>query len=574
MRLLPAEFFERDSPEVAPQLLNKLFVVGSMSGRISEVEAYTQDDPASHCFRGQTGRNEVMFGPAGHLYVYFIYGVHHCVNVVTGSVGNGQAVLVARSRRHKRAGPPDQGVRNRPAAERRGRDHLRRLHRPAGEPVGRPSRRHLPSRRLAAPLAPAAAGTERPWRPSRLTSTVVRMATPRSAVRPIKRPTSAGDRSPSLTEQGIARHEIRESTVAAREAKISAVRDVLRNAERRELASVAAWLQAVLDGTSPDESADLRHLVLHEDDPVFGVPPLTEDDELVDGWQDAVYPYRNLMARKSYEQQKYHLQVELLKLQSWVKETGQRLVVLFEGRDAAGKGGAIKRFMEHLNPRGARVVALEKPTDAEAGQWYFQRYVLHLPTRGEIVLFDRSWYNRAGVERVMGFCTADEYTEFMHQAPEFERNIVRSGVHLIKFWFSVSRPEQQRRFQERQRHPLKQWKLSPVDMASLDKWEEYTGAKEAMFLHTDTDDAPWTVIKSDCKKRARLNALRYVLHTMPYTNKDVDRIGPLDPLIVGQASSVFELAERNSTAQRRAKSPGSKKRGGTRTGSQVGDRAG
>jgi polyphosphate kinase 2 len=199
--------------------------------------------------------------------------------------------------------------------------------------------------------------------------------------------------------------------------------------------------------------------------------------------------------------------------------------------------------MEHLNPRGARVVALEKPTEAESGQWYFQRYVQHLPTAGEIVLFDRSWYNRAGVERVMGFCTQDEYVEFMRQVPEFERNLVRSKVHLIKFWFSVSRDEQRRRFKERRAHPLKQWKLSPVDLASLDKWEEYTRAKEAMFFYSDTHDAPWTVVKSDCKKRARLNAMRYVLHAIPYENKDLDQIGPVDPLLVGRANIVYERGE-------------------------------
>ena len=249
------------------------------------------------------------------------------------------------------------------------------------------------------------------------------------------------------------------------------------------------------------------------------------------------------MSRKAYEAQKYHLQVELLKLQAWIKDTGQRVVVLFEGRDAAGKGGTIKRFMEHLNPRGARVVALEKPTPVEQGQWYFQRYVQHLPTRGEIVLFDRSWYNRSGVERVMGFCTDDELGEFLRQAPEFERNLTRSSVHLIKFWFSVSREEQRRRFTEREKHPLKQWKLSPVDIASLDKWDEYTEAKQAMFVHTDTREAPWTVIKSDCKKRARLNAIRYVLHRLPYTDKQVDNIGPLDPLLVGRAYDVYEAGE-------------------------------
>jgi polyphosphate kinase 2 len=226
-----------------------------------------------------------------------------------------------------------------------------------------------------------------------------------------------------------------------------------------------------------------------------------------------------------------------------VSVTGQRVVVLFEGRDAAGKGEVIKRITQRLNPRVCRVVALPAPNDRERTQWYFQRYVQHLPTAGEIVLFDRSWYNRAGVERVMGFCTDDEYAEFMRQCPEFERNLVRSGIHLIKFWFSVSREEQRRRFKERGVHPLKQWKLSPVDLASLDKWDAYTQAKEAMFLHTDTSDAPWTVIKSDCKKRARLNAMRYLLLRLQYANKDAARSGTVDPLLVGRASLVAGRAE-------------------------------
>jgi polyphosphate kinase 2 len=235
--------------------------------------------------------------------------------------------------------------------------------------------------------------------------------------------------------------------------------------------------------------------------------------------------------------------VELLKLQASVRSTGARVVIIFEGRDAAGKGGTIKRFMEHLNPRGARVVALEKPSEIERGQWYFQRYIQHLPTRGEIVLFDRSWYNRAGVERVMGFCSDREYDEFMRQAPEFERHLVRSGVHLFKFWFSVSRAEQRRRFRERKLHPLKQWKLSAVDLASLDKWDDYTRAKEAIFLHCDTSDAPWTVIKSDCKKRARLNAMRFVLHRLPYDKREPSAIGAVDPLIVGRPSLVPSLGD-------------------------------
>ncbi|MBX7180524.1 MAG: polyphosphate kinase 2 [Bacteroidia bacterium] len=262
------------------------------------------------------------------------------------------------------------------------------------------------------------------------------------------------------------------------------------------------------------------------------------DEELLGNWREAEYPYKNLMSRKNYERNKYDLQVELLKLQNWVKETGSRVVILFEGRDAAGKGGTIKRFMEHLNPRGARVVALEKPTEEERGQWYFQRYIKHLPTKGEIVLFDRSWYNRAGVEKVMGFCSDKEYHEFMQQAPEFEKNIVQSGILLFKFWFSVTREEQKRRFKERENHPLKQWKLSPIDKASLGKWKEYTVAKQQMFFHTDTSDAPWIIVKSNCKKRARLNAMRYILHKVPFSNKDEMAIGKIDPLIVGRSNEL------------------------------------
>jgi len=359
------------------------------------------------------------------------------------------------------------------------------------------------------------------------------------------RRTEDGDISPDLSGAGIEHYEIDAATDGARQAKVNAVRDVLVNAQPAEMAAVARWLDAVLAGTSPDDFGVLRRVILEQDEPVFGTIPMNADDELVDHWRTGVYPYRNLMSRKAYEAQKYHLQVELLKLQSWVRESGQRVVILFEGRDAAGKGGAIKRFMEHLNPRGARVVALEKPTPVEQGQWYFQRYVQHLPTRGEVVLFDRSWYNRAGVERVMEFCTPDEVAEFLRQAPEFERNLTRSGVHLIKFWFSVSREEQRRRFRERERHPLKQWKLSPVDIASLDKWDDYTAAKQEMFLHTDAVEAPWTVIKSDCKKRARLNAIRFVLHKLPYAGKDVENIGPLDPLLVGRAYDVYETEERS-----------------------------
>ena len=260
-------------------------------------------------------------------------------------------------------------------------------------------------------------------------------------------------------------------------------------------------------------------------------------------FKNGSYPYSHRMTRREYEQAKTDLQIELLKVQSWVKDTGQKIVILFEGRDAAGKGGTIKRFMEHLNPRGARVVALEKPTAEEQGQWYFQRYIKHLPTAGEIVLFDRSWYNRAGVERVMKFSSSSDYLEFMRQTPDLERMLVRSGIRLFKMWFSVSREEQFRRFQERRKDPLKQWKLSPVDIASLDKWDDYTEAKEAMFFYTDTADAPWTVVKSDDKKRARINALRHILDRLPYPNKNTSiEIAP-DPLIVGSAAEIYEEGE-------------------------------
>jgi len=266
-----------------------------------------------------------------------------------------------------------------------------------------------------------------------------------------------------------------------------------------------------------------------DDDPVLYDPK----GQAVDTWRED-YPYDERMPRHEYEQSKRLLQIELLKLQNWVRETGERVVLVFEGRDAAGKGGTIKRFMEHLNPRGARVVALEKPSERETTQWYFQRYVHHLPAAGEIVMFDRSWYNRAGVERVMGFCKRAEYLEFMRQAPELERMLVRSGVHLVKFWFSVSQDEQRTRFIIRQVDPVRQWKLSPIDLESLDKWDAYTAAKEEMFRHTDTDAAPWTTIKSNDKKRARLNAMRAFLSKVDYDGKDAEVVGMPDPRIVSR----------------------------------------
>jgi len=288
----------------------------------------------------------------------------------------------------------------------------------------------------------------------------------------------------------------------------------------------------------PDDLAILAGLKVvdnDDDDPVL----LWPDGTPVDTWRED-YPYGERMTRDYYDREKRLLQIELVKLQNWVKETGQRIVIIFEGRDAAGKGGTIKRFTEHLNPRGARVVALEKPSERERTQWYFQRYSTYLPAAGEIVLFDRSWYNRAGVERVMGFCSPEEYLEFMREAPEFERMLVHSGLSLTKFWFSVSQREQRTRFIIRQVDPVRQWKLSPMDIRSLDKWDEYTKAKEAMFFYTDTADAPWTVVKSNDKKRARLEAMRHILEQFDYHGKDVEVVGKPDRKIIGEASLLSE----------------------------------
>ncbi len=380
-----------------------------------------------------------------------------------------------------------------------------------------------PQQKPAAPTKPAV-------KPAPAKAVAAKKPAPRAARgKEAPRPAVAGDIGPISSQAGIETNTVTQAVDAALEARMEAMRDII-------------------SGAPAEESAALLKALLKQQRAAADPNAIHPDEELAPGWRDGGYPYQNLMSRRSYEREKYRLQVELLKLQAWVKETGQRVVVLFEGRDAAGKGGTIKRFMEHLNPRGARVVALEKPTEMERGQWYFQRYVQHLPTAGEIVMLDRSWYNRAGVERVMGFCSDAEYVEFMRQAPEFERMLVRQGIHLIKFWFSVSREEQRRRFKERKVHPLKQWKLSPIDLASLDKWEDYTKAKEGMFFYTDTADAPWTVIKSDCKKRARLNAMRYILHRLPYTNKDTARIGALDSLIVGRANVVYERGEKQGVA--------------------------
>jgi polyphosphate kinase len=388
------------------------------------------------------------------------------------------------------------------------------------------------------------------------------------AAKPSNALVKQGDIAPTLTTNDIQNFVVEQATEGKQQAAVAAI-EAIRHGPP-ELAPDSEPIKAILAGAAPDDAARLRSVLEEPKNAEAGtVSPSAPDgirpavplrdhsqrrtsDELADDWRRG-YPYKFKMLRRDYEDQKFVLQTELLKLQAWMKATQQRLILLFEGRDAAGKGGAIKRVMEHLNPRGARVVALEKPSEVERGQWYFQRYVQHLPTAGEIVLFDRSWYNRAGVEHVMGFCSQTEYEEFLRQVPEFERNLVRSGIHLIKFWFSVSREEQRRRFKERKVHPLKQWKLSPVDLASLDKWDDYTRAKEAMFFHTDTADSPWTVVKSDDKKRARLNAVRYVLHAMPYKDKDAQRIGPADDLLVGRANIIHEREEHDLAAGRYAR---------------------
>ena len=299
--------------------------------------------------------------------------------------------------------------------------------------------------------------------------------------------------------------------------------------------------------TDPGDLAVLAGLTVvdtDDDDPVL----LWPDGTPVDTWRED-YPYDERMSRDYYEHAKRMLQIELVKLQNWVKDTGQKIVIIFEGRDAAGKGGTIKRFTEHLNPRGATVVALEKPTERERTQWYFQRYVTHLPGAGEIVMFDRSWYNRAGVERVMGFSTPEEYAEFMHEAPEFERMLVNSGLSLTKFWFSVTASEQRTRFVIRQVDPVRRWKLSPIDILALDKWDEYTEAKEAMFFYTDTKEAPWTVVRSNDKKRARLEAMRHILEQFDYEGKDPEIVGMPDRKIIGPPSQLSEQGDIGSFAR-------------------------
>ncbi|QLC21125.1 polyphosphate kinase 2 [Parasphingopyxis sp. CP4] len=273
------------------------------------------------------------------------------------------------------------------------------------------------------------------------------------------------------------------------------------------------------------------------------VVPKPTPDRIREAFETGEYPYEKKMSRRSYERQKAQLQAELLKVQLWAQDTGEKFVLLFEGRDAAGKGGTIKRFTEHLNPRSIQVVALPKPDDRQRGQWFFQRYIEHLPSAGEMVFYDRSWYNRAGVERVMGFCSPNEYLEFMRQVPDLERMLVRSGIKLFKYWFSVTQDEQHARFDSRQTDPLKRWKLSPIDQASLSKWDDYTEAKEAMFFYSDTADAPWTIVKSNDKKRARINCMMHFLDSIDYPDKDPTIAKKPDPLIVGRAQHVLHNAE-------------------------------
>ncbi|NEB75929.1 polyphosphate kinase 2 [Streptomyces sp. SID14478] len=286
----------------------------------------------------------------------------------------------------------------------------------------------------------------------------------------------------------------------------------------------------LLSGYLVDESRPERPVLLDEQ----GKPLRT--------WREN-YPYDHKLGRKAYERDKRVLQIELLKLQKYVRARGLRVAVLCEGRDAAGKGGTIKRFTERLNPRSARVVALDRPTEKEAGQWYFQRYVDHLPSAGEIVFFDRSWYNRAGVEPVMGFCTPREHQRFLAQTPLFEKLLTDDGIVLVKFWFSVSRAEQRTRFAIRQVDPVRQWKLSPTDLASLDLWDAYTAAKVSMFRATDTEHAPWSVIKTNDKRRGRLEAMRHLLLRIDYDARDPEAVGKADPLIIGPANTLLEAGE-------------------------------
>ena len=319
---------------------------------------------------------------------------------------------------------------------------------------------------------------------------------------------------------------------------VTYLRDNLRDTPLESpMASADIVFNRLQEKVSPEDRDRLFRLLLAKEANQSGLFPKKSKDvnALSDNFSAGGYPYKNRYPLSAYENELYDLQVELLKLQEWVKRTGQKVIVIFEGRDAAGKGGTIRRFTENLNPRGARVVALSKPTEAEQGQWYFQRYVAHLPNPGEIVFFDRSWYNRAVVEPVMGFCSQAQTNAFLSEVSDFERSLIRGGIHIVKFWLAISQEEQQRRFKARQENPLKYWKLSPVDIASMEKWDDYSIAIERMFHMSDTADTPWTVIRNEDKRRGRLNAIRVLLQSVDYEGRDLKKVGAIDPLIVGRA---------------------------------------
>lgn len=323
---------------------------------------------------------------------------------------------------------------------------------------------------------------------------------------------------------------------------VTYIRDKLRDTPLESPEESASEVLNVLNRDLTQlERDELFKLLLVKEAHQAGLFPKkpTDMNALSDKFREGAYPYKNHYSNKLYERELYDLQVELLKLQDWVKRTKAKVIVIFEGRDAAGKGGTIRRFTENLNPRGARTVALSKPTENETGQWYFQRYCAHLPNPGEICFFDRSWYNRAVVEPVMGFCTPEQSEIFLNEVSSFEQSLIRGGTHIIKFWLAVSQEEQKRRFRERRENPLKRWKLSPVDVASMEKWDEYTKAIRRMFQMTDTAETPWTVIRNEDKRRGRLNAIRVLLQSIPYDNRDMKKVGAIDPLIVGRAGGLF-----------------------------------
>ena len=287
---------------------------------------------------------------------------------------------------------------------------------------------------------------------------------------------------------------------------------------------------------------DIAAVSLNIDDNTITVdldlPELPETIEK-NAFSSGEYPYPSRMKRGKYDKELEALQLELVKLQAWLQESGERIVIVFEGRDAAGKGGTINAFRHYLNPRHARTVALAKPSDVERGQWYFQRYVDHLPTAGEIVMYDRSWYNRGGVEPVMGFCTPDQNEKFLAEAPHFEHMLVKEGIHLFKIWLNIGQEMQIKRFHDRRHNPLKSWKLSPIDIKALRKWDDYTAARDTMLAATHTAHAPWTIVRSNDKRRARLNAIRHVLSDLGYAGKEPGNINETDPEILGSGPDFF-----------------------------------